>query len=197
MNKLFDLHLTEEELREIGVTLGADVPYCIAGGTMISEGIGEVLTELPDIPDLTFLIAKPVFGISTKEAYGDFDAIPEEDIVHPDIDGMAEAIRNSDICGIVDRLGNVLEDASIPKHQEIEEIKNIMKENGALNALMSGSGPTVFGIFTDETVDEGTGNGETLSGKEKAWRTVQILQEKEYISDLFTVGAVKKSDIDK
>ena len=72
-----------------------------------------------------------------------------------------------------------------------------MKENGALNALMSGSGPTVFGIFTDETVDEGTGNGETLSGKEKAWRTVQILQEKEYISDLFTVGAVKKSDIDK
>ena len=197
MNKLFDLHLTEEELREIGVTLGADVPYCIAGGTMISEGIGEVLTELPDIPDLTFLIAKPVFGISTKEAYGDFDAIPEEDIVHPDIDGMAEAIRNSDICGIVDRLGNVLEDASIPKHQEIEEIKNIMKKNGALNALMSGSGPTVFGIFTDETVDEGTGNGETLSGKEKAWRTVQILQEKEYISDLFTVGAVKKSDIDK
>ena len=125
------------------------------------------------------------------------DFFPEEDIVHPDIDGMAEAIRNSDICGIVDRLGNVLEDASIPKHQEIEEIKNIMKENGALNALMSGSGPTVFGIFTDETVDEGTGNGETLSGKEKAWRTVQILQEKEYISDLFTVGAVKKSDIDK
>ena len=179
MNELFGLGLSSEKLREIGVTLGADVPYCIMGGTAVSEGIGEVLTRLPELPEATFLIAKPVFGISTKEAYGAFDSIPSENVVHPDIDGMAEAIRKGDLSGVTDRLGNVLEQASIPAHPEIEEIKKIMIENGAENALMSGSGPTVFGIFRDS---------EQGKGYEKAWKALEVLKD-DYISELFVVGA--------
>ena len=179
MNELFGLGLSSEKLREIGVTLGADVPYCIMGGPAVSEGIGEVLTRLPELPEATFLIAKPVFGISTKEAYGAFDSIPSENVVHPDIDGMAEAIRKGDLSGVTDRLGNVLEQASISAHPEIEEIKKIMIENGAENALMSGSGPTVFGIFRDS---------EPGKGYEKAWKALEVLKD-DYISELFVVGA--------
>ena len=173
INELFELGLSEEELRDIGVTLGADVPYCIMGGTTLSEGIGEVLTRLPDIPKVTFLLAKPEFGISTKEAYGAFDSIPEADVKHPDIDGMVEAVRSGNLSGITDRLGNVLEQASIPAHPQIEEIKKIMGENGAEAALMSGSGPTVFGIFTDT---------------DRAWAALERLQESGLAAELFVAG---------
>ena len=173
INELFELGLSEEELRDIGVTLGADVPYCIMGGTALSEGIGEILTRLPDIPKVTFLIAKPEFGISTKEAYGAFDSIPEADVKHPDIDGMVKAVRSGNLSGITDRLGNVLEQASIPAHPQIEEIKKIMGENGAEAALMSGSGPTVFGIFTDT---------------DRAWAALERLQESELAAELFVAG---------
>ena len=174
INELFELGLSEEELREYGVTLGADVPYCIMGGTALSEGIGEVLTRLPDIPENTvFLIAKPEFGISTKEAYGAFDSIPEAEVKHPDIDGMVEAVQNGNLKGITDRLGNVLEQASIPAHPQIEEIKKIMIDNGAEAALMSGSGPTVFGIFTDSN---------------KAWQALDALRESELANELHVVG---------
>lgn len=173
INELFELGLSEEELRDIGVTLGADVPYCIMGGTALSEGIGEILTRLPDIPKVTFLIAKPEFGISTKEAYGAFDSIPEADVKHPDIDGMVEAVRSGNLSGITDRLGNVLEQASIPAHPQIEEIKKIMGENGAEAALMSGSGPTVFGIFTDT---------------DRAWAALERLQESGLAAELFVAG---------
>ena len=173
INELFELGLSEEELRDIGVTLGADVPYCIMGGTALSEGIGEILTRLPDIPKVTFLIAKPEFGISTKEAYGAFDSIPEADVKHPDIDGMVEAVRSGNLSGITGRLGNVLEQASIPAHPQIEEIKKIMGENGAEAALMSGSGPTVFGIFTDT---------------DRAWAALERLQESGLAAELFVAG---------
>ena len=177
INELFGLGLSEEELREYGVTLGADVPYCIMGGTALSEGIGEVLTKLPDIPEASFLIAKPEFGISTKEAYGAFDSIPEEEIDHPDIDGMVEAVRKGELKGITDRLGNVLEQASIPAHPQIEVIKKIMIDNGAEAALMSGSGPTVFGIFTDSS---------------KAWQALDALRESELANELYVVGTAVK-----
>ncbi|SEF70764.1 4-diphosphocytidyl-2-C-methyl-D-erythritol kinase [Eubacterium ruminantium] len=177
VNELFDLGLSEEELRDIGVTLGADVPYCIMGGTALSEGIGEKLTRLPDIPEVVFLIAKPEFGISTKEAYGAFDSIPSAEVIHPDIDGMTEAVKAGDISGITKRLGNVLEQASIPSHPSIEEIKNLMKENGAENALMSGSGPTVFGIFKDS---------------ETSWKALDVLRESGLASELFVAGIAKK-----
>ncbi|MCR5147487.1 MAG: 4-(cytidine 5'-diphospho)-2-C-methyl-D-erythritol kinase [Eubacterium sp.] len=176
INELFDLGLSEEELRDIGVTLGADVPYCIMGGTALSEGIGEKLTRLPDIPEVVFLIAKPEFGISTKEAYGAFDSIPSAEVIHPDINGMTEAVKAGDISGITKRLGNVLEQASIPSHPSIEEIKNLMKENGAENALMSGSGPTVFGIFKDS---------------ETSWKALDVLRESGLASELFVAGIAK------
>lgn len=146
--RLFDLHLSKEELMELGVKLGADVPYCVKRGTALSEGIGEVLTPLPPMPDCTILIAKPPISVSTKFVYEHLDSKDGYD--HPDIDGMISSIKDGDLKGIADKLGNVLETVTIPEYPVIEEIKNYMKEQGALNAMMSGSGPTVFGIFEDE-----------------------------------------------
>ncbi len=146
--KLFDLHLSKEELMKLGVKLGADVPYCILRGTALSEGIGEVLTSLPSIPDCYILVAKPSISVSTKFVYENLKV--NELKHHPDIDGMVKAIEKGDLHGITDRMENVLETVTIPAYPIIEDIKNCMKENGAVNALMSGSGPTVFGIFKDE-----------------------------------------------
>ncbi|HCA22484.1 MAG TPA: 4-(cytidine 5'-diphospho)-2-C-methyl-D-erythritol kinase [Lachnospiraceae bacterium] len=190
INELFELGLGEEELREIGVTLGADVPYCIMGGTALSEGIGEILTRLPDIPKVTFLIAKPEFGISTKEAYGAFDSILEDEVKHPDIDGMVEAVRSGDLSGITQRLGNVLEQASIPAHPQIDEIKKIMVENGAEAALMSGSGPTVFGIFAETENGRNTETDTAVDSAEKivsdrAWAALEKLRESGLAAELF------------
>ena len=147
-SKLFGLYLSKEELMQLGVRLGADVPYCIMRGTALSEGIGEVLTPLPPIPDCKILIAKPPISVSTKFVYEHLDAQGIDK--HPDIDGMIEAIRQKDLRGITDRLENVLETVTIPAYPVIDEIKQEMIREGALNALMSGSGPTVFGIFEDE-----------------------------------------------
>ena len=193
INELFELGLSEEELREIGVTLGADVPYCIMGGTALSEGIGEILTRLPDIPKVTFLIAKPEFGISTKEAYGAFDSILEDEVKHPDIDGMVEAVRSGDLSGITQRLGNVLEQASIPAHPQIDEIKKIMVENGAEAALMSGSGPTVFGIFAETENGRNTETDTAVDSAEKivsdrAWAALEKLRESGLAAELFVAG---------
>ena len=208
INELFGLGLSEKELREYGVTLGADVPYCIMGGTALSEGLGEVLTKLPDIPEATFLIAKPEFGISTKEAYGAFDSIPENEVHHPDIDGMVDAVRKSDLKGITDRLGNVLEQASIPAHPQIEEIKQIMIDNGAEAALMSGSGPTVFGVFSADAyavqadADHRSDNRSQSAGETqnkmhgKAWQALLALQESGLAAEIYVVGAVPAKDID-
>ena len=117
-------------------------------GTALSEGIGEVLTPLPAMPDCKILIAKPPISVSTKFVYEHLDS--KESYGHPDIDGMVEAIKADDLMGIATRLGNVLETVTIPEYPVIEDIKNYMKEHGAINAIMSGSGPTVFGIYEDE-----------------------------------------------
>jgi 4-diphosphocytidyl-2-C-methyl-D-erythritol kinase len=144
-SKLFNLNLSKQKLMEMGVKLGADVPYCVLRGTALSEGIGEVLTPLPPIPDCNILIVKPPISVSTKFVYQHLDAAGLDK--HPDIDGMVNAIKTGSLTGITDRVENVLETVTVPKYPVIEEIKNCMKENGAMNALMSGSGPTVFGIF--------------------------------------------------
>jgi 4-diphosphocytidyl-2-C-methyl-D-erythritol kinase len=144
-SKLFNLNLSKQKLMEMSVKLGADVPYCVLRGTALSEGIGEVLTPLPPIPDCNILIVKPPISVSTKFVYQHLDAAGLNR--HPDIDGMVNAIENGNLTGITDRMENVLETVTVPKYPVIEEIKNCMKENGAMNALMSGSGPTVFGIF--------------------------------------------------
>ena len=150
MNRLFSLGLSRKELMERGVKLGADVPYCIMRGTALSEGIGEILTELPPAPQCCLVLAKPQVSVSTKAVYGKLRAnelTPEQ---HPDIDGMTEAIKNGDLDGVIARLGNVLETVTVPDHPEIGVIKNIMMECGAEGALMSGSGPTVFAIYKEE-----------------------------------------------
>lgn len=147
MNQLFSLGLSEEELRNRGVRLGADIPYCIMGGTALSEGIGERLTPLPELPACHILIAKPPISVSTAFVYGNlrFPELSE----HPDIDSMVKAIREGNLQGVIDRMGNVLETVTIPAYPEIAVIKNTMLEYGAAQSLMSGSGPTVFGIFTN------------------------------------------------
>lgn len=148
INKIFKLRATKNELMELGVKIGADVPYCIMRGTALAEGIGEKLTPLKAVPKTTILIAKPSFGVSTKFVYENL--VLDENTPHPNIDGIIDSINEGDIYSLSDRIGNVLETVTAKEYPQIEEIKNIMKQNGALNALMSGSGPTVFGIFDNK-----------------------------------------------
>lgn len=169
-SRLFGLGLSRKELMELGVKLGADVPYCVLRGTALSEGIGEVLTPLPPIPDCHILIAKPAVSVSTKYVYEHLDA--EGVKTHPDIDGMIAAIREGSLKGITDRMENVLETVTIPKYPVIEEIKNCMNEQGAMNALMSGSGPTVFGIFERE---------------EDAYVAKRLIQERKLANQVYVV----------
>lgn len=147
-SKLFGLHLSRQKLMELGVKLGADVPYCVLRGTALSEGIGEILTPLAPIPNCHILIAKPSVSVSTKFVYEHLDANGLTE--HPDIDGMVEAIKEGSLKGITKRMENVLETVTIPEYPVIAKIKDCMKKEGALNSLMSGSGPTVFGIFEKE-----------------------------------------------
>lgn len=152
MNRLFHLGLSKHQLMERGVKLGADVPYCIMRGTVLSEGIGEILTPVTALPDCYILVAKPPVSVSTKYVYEHLKL--DATIEHPDIDGMVEALKNQDLCGVASKMGNVLETVTAAKHPEIEDIKKIMVREGALGALMSGSGPTVFGIFDDKVKGE-------------------------------------------
>ena len=148
MNRLFGLKLSRQELMDRGVKLGADVPYCIMRGTVLAEGIGEELKKLPAMPKCTVLIAKPPISVSTKVVYEALDAC--EIVRHPDIDGLMEALEKENLQEVAAHMGNVLEDVTIPMHPEIAEIKQVMKDCGALNAMMSGSGPTVFGLFENK-----------------------------------------------
>lgn len=148
VNRLFNLRLTEKELMDRGVKIGADVPYCIMRGTALAEGIGEKLTRVPQMPQCWILIGKPGVNVSTKMAYESMklDEIKER----PDIDGMLEALKNGDLCGVTSRMKNVFEPGIIGRYPVIREIKELMESHGALKALMSGSGPTVFGVFDKE-----------------------------------------------
>ena len=152
MNQLFHLGITQQELMDYGVKLGADIPYCIMRGTALSEGIGEILTPLPPIPNCWFLIVKPTFSMSTKFVYENLHL--DEIAVHPDIDGMKEALYQRNLIGVTDRMENVLEQVTKKHYPAIGEIKDIMRKEGALNALMSGSGSTVFGIFKSKETAE-------------------------------------------
>ena len=149
VNKMFGLGLSIKELMECGVKLGADIPYCLMRGTALSEGIGEELTPLPQIPQCQVLIAKPGISVSTKVVYESLDAMELKQEDHPDIDGMIEAINRQNIHEIAGKFGNVLELVTAGKYPVIGEIEQVMKEEGAVNAMMSGSGPTVFGLFTN------------------------------------------------
>lgn len=148
MNLLYDLGLSEEELCALGVKIGADVPYCILGGTALSEGIGEVLTKLSPMPECVLLVAKPEIGVSTKEVYERIDR--HEITSHPDVDGMQRAIAENDLDGVVKRLANVLATVTEEMHPVVQRIREVMLSQGALGSLMSGSGPSTFGIFEKE-----------------------------------------------
>lgn len=145
MNRLFHLKLSTEDLMERGVKLGADVPYCVMRGTVLAEGIGEILTPLSPMPRCFILIAKPAISVSTQMVYEALDA--GAIVEHPDIDGIIAGLEAGDLNQVAGKMGNVLEGVTIPLYPMIEQIKDAMKEAGAVNAMMSGSGPTVFGIF--------------------------------------------------
>ena len=152
VNRLCGLGLSVKELMERGVKIGADVPYCLLRGTALAEGIGDKLRALPACPDCYVLIGKPAISVSTKFVYENLHANELE--YHPEIDKMLDAIQWHNLNKIADCMGNVLETVTIPHYPVIQKIKDHMKEHGALNAMMSGSGPTVFGLFDDKATAE-------------------------------------------
>ena len=169
MNTLFELGLKSERLEELGVRLGADVPFLIKGGIALVEGIGEKLTALPAFPECSLVIVKPNVSVSTKEVYEAFDSLTE--VVHPDIKKLTGSLGKEDLRYIVKLLGNVLEDVTIKKHGIIDEIKRSLLENGAVFSMMTGSGPTVFGIF--ENKEKAVMAGERLS-EMKCFELVEV-----------------------
>ena len=145
VNNLFGLGLSQEELMKRGSTLGADIPYCVMRGTALAEGIGEKLTPLPSVPECFVLVGKPPVSVSTKAAY---ESLRLEEIDHrPDIDGMIESLKAGDLRGITSRMQNVFQPGISEIYPVIGDIVKLMEENGAMKAIMSGSGPSVFGIY--------------------------------------------------
>lgn len=148
VNRLFSLGLTKRQLMERGVQIGADVPYCIMRGTALAEGIGEALSPLPPMVKCPVLVAKPSISVSTKFVYQNLKL--DDTTIHPDIDRLIDDIKAKNLHDIAAHMGNVLETVTIPNYPVIDEIKKHMLSNGALGAMMSGSGPTVFGLFDNE-----------------------------------------------
>jgi 4-diphosphocytidyl-2-C-methyl-D-erythritol kinase len=148
VNELFGLKLTREQLMERGLKLGADVPFCVLRGTALAEGVGEILTSTRPMPPCHILLAKPPVHVSTKFVFGNLRA--DEILTHPDIDGQLKALEDGDLKALADKMGNVLEAVTVPAYPVIRELKAKMMEGGAIGAMMSGSGPTVFGLFDDE-----------------------------------------------
>lgn len=161
VNRLFRLGLSLEELQQRGVQLGADIPFCLLRGTALSEGIGEVLSPLPSLPHCHIVLAKPPISVSTKAVYEGLHVNELPAGAHPDVDAVMASLHAQDLHSVSQHMGNILETVTIRQHPEIAGIKQIMLELGACNAMMSGSGPTVFGIFDDA---------------ERARRCCQILQ---------------------
>lgn len=149
VNRLFECGLTNDELREIGVKIGADVPYCVEGGTVLAEGIGEKLTFLSPLPEYVLAVAKPKRGVSTGNIYKSLDEIFDT-VTHPDVDAMLDAFKNSGDLSFTKYLGNVLEYVTVPLCPEVDEIKKIFADEGSCGTLMTGSGPTVFAFFENE-----------------------------------------------
>lgn len=148
INEMYELGLSKEQLMEQAVRLGADIPFCIMGGTALAEGIGEKLVPLPAPPKASLLIVKPPIMVPTQWVYENLHLDTIEH--HPDIDGMVASLEQGDLKGITDRMENVMESVTEKKYPIITDIKKMMLGNGAMNALMSGSGPSIFGVFLEE-----------------------------------------------
>lgn len=167
MNKLFGTGLSLKELCAIGVKIGADVPYCILGGTRLAEGIGEKLSSLPRLPRCSIVLVKPAFSISTKSVYEKIDSC--SDYKRPQTKKLIDGLYEGNLETIASSMGNVLEEVSITEHPILEKVKNELTDLGAICAQMSGSGPTVFGIF--RTYDQAREAKKQLWGK---YKTVYI-----------------------
>lgn len=147
LDKLYNTNLSSDELMNIASKLGADVPYCIMGGTALATGIGEILTPLPSIPKCNILMVKPPISVSTAAIY---EAIDTAEIdKRPNTNAMIDALAQKDLKSVAQNLSNVMGNVTETMHPIVKGIRRKMLMNGALGAVMSGSGPTVFGIFPD------------------------------------------------
>ena len=154
LDRMLGTGLSETDLQRIALPLGADIPYCVSGGTALAEGIGEVLTPLPALPDCGIVLVKPLFDCSTAEIYGTLHADSLEPSDHPDMDRVVQAVRNGDLRDAAENMRNILELPALKLHPEIEMIKRTLLGKGAAGASMSGSGSAVFGIFEDRGAAE-------------------------------------------
>lgn len=149
LNRAMETHLSREELEEMGASIGSDVPYCVAGGTALAQGRGERLTNLPRLPRCGFVLCKPAFSISTPALFAQLDRCKLSR--HPDTQGVRQALAVGDLAGVARRLYNVFEDVLLPRQRRaVDEIKHALIDGGALGAAMTGTGPTVFGLFADD-----------------------------------------------
>ena len=149
LNKLFDRPFSLEKLMELGADVGSDVPFCVMGGTALAEGRGEILSSLPPMPRCSFLICKPEFSISTPELFRKLDASPMRR--HPDTQGIIQALEKGELIQICRRMYNVFEDVDDRRMRSVAEIKGALLDNGALSAMMTGTGSAVFGVFDDDS----------------------------------------------
>lgn len=146
LNELYETNLSLEELAVLGNRIGKDIPFCLYGGIALAEGTGEQLKKLPKLPDCWMVLIKPQhLNVSTKEVFTSLQTSKIE--LHPDTYGAISALEQGDLRGVCHRMYNVLEDVTVKKHPVIAEFKDVMLEFGALGSVMSGSGPSVFGIF--------------------------------------------------
>ena len=182
MDYLFDTKMTDEDFCAMGAEIGSDVPFSILGGTMLAKGRGEALTRLTNAPPAWCVIAKPPISVSTAWAYRAYDDAGNTS--HPDTDAMIEAIEEMNIKKIASNLFNVLEIVTAQKHHIIKEYEKILLDNGAINSIMSGSGPTVFAIMNDKSDAESA--AEALRSSDKARG-----------AEIFVVPFIKNEDLNE
>ncbi|AIF53847.1 4-(cytidine 5'-diphospho)-2-C-methyl-D-erythritol kinase [Pelosinus sp. UFO1] len=170
LNKLWKLGLSVSELEILGAKLGSDVPFCLRGGTMLATGRGELLKPLTDLKPCYVVLAKPPIGVSTAWVYRQYRGQDVKD--HPDTDGVVACLNQGDLTGVANRLQNVLETVTIKEHPEIKELKKTMMQYGAMASLMSGSGPTVFGLVEEQA------GAEYLAAKIRSQRSAEVFVTK-------------------
>lgn len=177
MNKLFDLGMSLEEMLKIGVKYGADIPYCIRGGAMLAEGIGDLLTPIEQPTVIPLVVVKPKVSVSTPYVFTNLKAEAIED--HPDIDGLITALGQGDIQGVARKMGNVLEEVTFKGYPQVAQVKEAVKETGAIGAMMSGSGSAVFGIYKD---------------KEAAFKASRLLSKHPLVRNAFATTTLAKQN---
>jgi len=147
LNRIYGDRLSRRELETIACNVGSDVPFCVAGGTSLAKGRGEILSDIKPMPDCIFVVCKPEFSVSTPELFRKLDSAPMRR--HPDTAGILQAIENGQIKDICRRMYNVFEDVDDRRMRTVSQIKGVMLDHGALGSVMTGTGSAVFGIYTN------------------------------------------------